>query len=129
MRVVPCTRDYWEFVRRLRTDPRNAHGFISQSPISVEQHAEFMERHWQSYLIAVDGFLPVGYAGSVAGDIRVCVDADHQRHGIGRILLEHLVRQFPESVARVKAGNEASLALFRSCGFKPTLVTLERHGR
>jgi GNAT superfamily N-acetyltransferase len=125
---VPCTRDYWEFVRRLRNDPRTKHGFIQQGEITQEQHQLFMLKHGSSYLIALKDGEPVGFAGSVNGDIRVCVDPDQQRQGIGKALIHELLRCFPGSVAKVKTENAASRRLFAACGFLPTFVVYEFHG-
>jgi phosphinothricin acetyltransferase len=53
----------------------------------------------------------------------------HQRHGIGRRLLEELLRLasahgFHSVIARITGGNEASIALHAACGF--TVVGTER---
>lgn len=67
----------------------------------------------------------------------VYVDRDHRGKGVGRAVLEELVRLaashgFHSVVARVVGGNEASIALHRSCGFEVVGVEREigrKHGR
>jgi phosphinothricin acetyltransferase len=67
----------------------------------------------------------------------VYVHADHRGRGIGRTLLDELLRLaaghgFHAVIARISSENEASIRLHRSCGFE--LVGVERevgrkHGR
>jgi phosphinothricin acetyltransferase len=57
------------------------------------------------------------------------VDRDQRGRGVGRLLLEDLVRRATEHgfhaiIARIVGENEASIALHRSCGFE--LVGVER---
>ncbi len=76
-----------------------------------------------------------GYATTVEDS--VYVDGAHRGHGVGRLLLEELVRLagrhgFHAVIARIVGRNEASIALHRACGFD--LVGTERevgrkHGR
>lgn len=59
----------------------------------------------------------------------VYVHADHQGRGIGKLLLEELVRLatvhgFHSMMARIVGGHEASIRLHGSCGF--SLVGVER---
>jgi L-amino acid N-acyltransferase len=67
------------------------------------------------------------YSGSVENS--VYVHRDHRQAGVGRLLLEALVtlartHGFHTVIARVVAGNDASIALHRACGFE--LVGVER---
>jgi GNAT superfamily N-acetyltransferase len=115
--IVPCTADYWEFVRQLRTDPRCKPAFIQQGEIRKDEHRLFMMDHRKSYLIALLDGKPAGFAGSVKGDVRVCVDPDYQRRGVGKFLLQELLKKFPGSQAKVKVENLPSQKLFESCGW------------
>jgi phosphinothricin acetyltransferase len=59
----------------------------------------------------------------------VYVHQDHRGQGVGRVLLEELVRLgrdhgFHAVMARIVGGHEASIALHRACGFE--LVGVER---
>jgi phosphinothricin acetyltransferase len=53
----------------------------------------------------------------------VYVARDHNGHGIGRALMEHLIAVardsgFHSMIARIEASSEASLALHRACDFR-----------
>jgi len=123
--VVSNSPEYFEFIRVLRNDDRVRSGFIDQTDITPEQQAAYMAVHGDEYLVALADGVPVGYAGSVDGDIRVCTHPDHQGRGIGRALILAVVRRFPGSRARIKIGNTASLRLFESCGFTPTFILMD----
>ena len=67
------------------------------------------------------------YAGSVEDS--VYVHRDHRGRGVGRLLLEELVRLgrdhgFHTAIARIVGGHEASIALHAACGFEQ--VGIER---
>ena len=67
------------------------------------------------------------YAGTVENS--VYLRDDYQRRGIGRRLLEELIRLaeshgFHTVIARISGGNEASIALHAACGFE--IVGVER---
>jgi phosphinothricin acetyltransferase len=60
----------------------------------------------------------------------VYVDADHRGRGVGRLLLEELIRVgtahgFHAVMARIVGGHEASIALHASCGFREVGVEQE----
>lgn len=127
MRLVTCTQEYWEFVRKLRTDPRTSHGFIQQVEITPQQQRDYMAAHWQEYFIALVGDTPAGFVGSIEGDIRVCTHPDFQRRGIGSFMIGELAKIFPEARAKIKVGNHSSQALFAATGFFPVLI-VDEHG-
>jgi RimJ/RimL family protein N-acetyltransferase len=125
--LSPCTEEYWEFVRLLRTDHRVRGGFIAKvDDITPEQQRRYMQAHWQEYFIGLVNGQPAGYVGSVDGDIRVCTHPDYQRQGVAAFMIAELMRRFPRSFAKIKIGNEASERLFAACGFKPTFVIYEK---
>ncbi|GLR88146.1 GNAT family N-acetyltransferase [Bradyrhizobium iriomotense] len=126
MQFVPCTEDYWEFVRDLRTGPETGKWFLQQAQITSQQQRTYMKLHWRNYFIAILEARPVGFVGSIDNDIRVCVHPDHWRRGIGRFLITELMQRFPHASARVKERNEAGNALFRSTGFVRGSTTSSR---
>jgi RimJ/RimL family protein N-acetyltransferase len=124
--LTPCTEEYWEFVRVLRTDPRVLDGFVQQSDITPEQQRKYMQAHWHEYFIALVNGKPAGFVGSVDGDIRVCTHPDYQGQGVGAFMVGELMRHFPRSFAKIKIDNEASKRLFSACGFTPSFVIYEK---
>jgi GNAT superfamily N-acetyltransferase len=127
MKFVPCTEEYWEFVRTLRTDARVEHRFNQQQvTITKEQQRKYMIAHWQEYFIALVDLAPAGYAGCVDGCIRVCTHPDFQRRGVASFMIEHLMTKFPTAFATIRIDNEASRKLFEACGFVPTFIVYDR---
>ena len=123
--VVRNEPQFYEFIRVLRNDERVKHGFIEQALITREQQTEYMAVHADQYVVALYDGDPAGYAGSVDGDIRVCTHPDYQGRGLGRALVEAITERFPNSRAKVRIENTASLRLFESCGFTVSYVLLD----
>ncbi len=122
-------------------------------PRTQEEQASWLARHQGAHpaVVAVDehagaevvlGFGALStfrtrpaYATTVENS--VYVDRAHRGRGVGRAVLEELVRLaashgFHTVVARIVGGNEASIALHRSCGFEVVGVEREvgrKHGR
>jgi L-amino acid N-acyltransferase len=110
---------------------------------TVEEQAAWMTEHQGTYpvVVAVDdegtvlGFGSLStyrdrpsYATTVENS--VYVDAAHRGTGVGRALLEELIRLgtlhgFHSMIARVGGGNTASIALHEACGFEPVGVERE----
>ena len=126
LELAPCAEKYWEFVRKLRTDPRVLEGFIQQTEITPEQQRTYMQAHWQEYFIGLIDGQPAGFVGSVEGDIRVCTSPDYQGQGLGVFMVGELMRRFPHSFAKIKIGNETSKRLFAACGFEPRFIIYEK---
>jgi ribosomal-protein-alanine N-acetyltransferase len=89
--------------------------------------SELAEVESRAYFVAVDDGEIIGYAGlcSYVDDAwlqTLAVRRDRQRHGTGRLLLEHVLaeadRRGPTAVGlEVRADNEAAQALYRGYGF------------
>ena len=124
MELVECQQKYWSFIRSLRNKLKE--GFIEQSDIKEEEHHRFMEKHHQNYFICLDNAEPIGFIGSVGGDIRVAVSKSHQKKGVGKFMLEGFLENYSDGYATIKIDNQGSLKLFESCGFKKKLYILER---
>jgi GNAT superfamily N-acetyltransferase len=125
--LVPCASDYWEFVRMLRTDPRVMGGFIEQRAISTDEQIDYMKDHWHEYFIALkDQRDPCGFVGVIDGDIRVCTHPDYQGVGVGKFMIQEIVKRFPNAVAKIKTENVASKALFEASGFKNTFLIYQK---
>jgi len=116
--IVDNEEDYWEFIRCLRNDRRVQSGFLQRAAITPAQQREYMGKYGALFIVALVDGEPVGYAGSIDGDIRVCTSPSAWGRGVARALITELLRRFPESHARIKTTNVASIALFESCGFE-----------
>ena len=118
MVIVECTREYWEFVRKLRMDGRVIDGFLETTPITEEQQTKYMISNSQHYRIALLDGKPAGYVGVINDDIRVCTHPDFFGMGVGKFMIKSATSIWPTASAKVKHGNIASDKLFLSCGFE-----------
>lgn len=111
-------------------------------PRSIEAQQAWLRAHSGAHPAVV----AEGESGSIAGfgslsayrdrpaysttvEDSIYVHHDHRARGVGRLLLEELVRLatlhgFHSVMARIVDGHEASISLHRSCGF--VLVGVER---
>lgn len=125
MKIVECSEKYWEFVRMLRMNPKVSDGFVNQKKISENDQKTYMQNHSKKYRICLIDNVPVGYVGVIDDDIRVCVHPDFWKMGVGKFMIKNCREIWPDSFAKVKIDNQASLALFKSCGFKEKYIILE----
>lgn len=121
-KLVNCTKEYWEFVRILRNDDRVQDGFIAKVAITTEQQELYMNIHSNHYRIALCDDKPAGYVGVIDDDIRICTHPDYQGLGIGKFMLEGIMKAYPSAYGKVKIDNFASKNLFKSLGFKETFI-------
>jgi len=110
-------------------------------PRTIDEQVAWIDEHSGGHpaIVAVDGDEVVGfgslspwrerpaYSGSVEDS--VYVHRDHRGRGVGKLLLEELVRLgadhgFHTVLARIVGGHEASIALHKTCGFE--MVGVER---
>tara|TARA_R110000824_G_scaffold8429_13_gene38272 strand:+ start:13047 stop:13439 length:393 start_codon:yes stop_codon:yes gene_type:complete len=117
-KMVPNESKYYRFISDLRCDPRVQGGFIETvNKISDEDQSIYMNSHGGEYFICLYDNKPIGFVGSVDGDIRICVLPEYQRMGVGKFMLKHIIKEFPESHAKIKIDNEASQRMFEDCKF------------
>jgi ribosomal protein S18 acetylase RimI-like enzyme len=126
MELVDCSREYWDFVRLLRSDDRVLNGFVKHVSISREEQEVYMGLHANGYRVALVDGVPAGFVGVVNNDIRVCTHPDFQGLGVGKFMIENIMKIFPGAFAKVKVDNFASVALFESCGFQKKFFIFER---
>ena len=53
IKLVNCTEQYWEFVRKLRMNPINQEGFFTYAEITSEQQEEYMIKNQWDYKICL----------------------------------------------------------------------------
>lgn len=126
MELVQNKYQYWEFIRTLRNHPDVKGGFIQQDEIEQQQHENFMLRYGLFFYVCLIDNQPAGYVGVIDDDIRVATHPDFQGKGVGKFMINQLMEMNPNAFAKVKIDNEASLRLFRSCGFKEKYYILEK---
>ncbi len=125
-KLVPCTEEYWEFVKDLRNDEKVQEGFIETLQITSEDQQKYMTKYSDCYRIALIRDIPVGFVGVINNDIRVCTHPNYQGKGIGKFMVNKCMRIWPNAFAKVKLNNGASLKLFESCGFDKRFYVLTK---
>jgi len=126
MDFVKNQEEYWEFIRQLRNDKRVKAGFIQQDHISKDNHLKYMEKYGNNFYVCLIDNYPAGYVGVIDRDIRVATHPDYQGKGVGKFMINALMKLYPDSLAKVKIENEASLRLFETCGFTKKYYILEK---
>lgn len=125
--LIECSKEYWEFVRRLRNDPKNLSGFINKNKITKRDQEKYMEKYAKAYSICLlNNQIPVGFVGSIDGDIRVCTDNKYKNQGIGRFMIKNFTKNKNNLFAKIKINNISSIKLFESCGFKRKYFIYEK---
>ena len=127
LEIIRCSKEFWEFVRFLRTHPDTQNGFIQSSSISEIDQIEYMNKNHMNYRICLLDKKPVGYFGVINDDIRICTHPDYQNKGIGLYMLNELNKIWPNAIAKIKAENISSIKLFEKAGFKKTFVFYENN--
>jgi hypothetical protein len=116
--LVPITVEFFEFVRRLRTDSRDVNSYIENAEITVQNQIEYMNQHMQDYFICLNQNVPIGFVGVVQNDIRLAVVHEFRNRGVATFMVNEISRLYPDAHAKIKTSNVASIALFESAGFK-----------
>jgi RimJ/RimL family protein N-acetyltransferase len=126
IKVVDNNPLYWEFIRELRNNLKTKEGFVEQHHIDQKTHTNFMAKNGDNYMIGLYNNDPAGFVGSVNGDIRVATHPDYIRSGLATQMLNAVMEKLPNSYAKIKIQNEASIRLFERCGFKKKYYVLEK---
>ena len=123
--LVPNERLYWDYILQLRNDPTLKQGFVSQNHIETNSHYSYMEKYGNCYRICLLNHEPVGFVGSVGGDIRVATDPRHHGKGIAKFMIQEIIKEYPNSTAKIKINNHASIRAFEKAGFVKKYYLLE----
>jgi len=119
MELIECTSEYWEFVRLLRTHPKNQEYFLTQANITPTQQIEFMEKNHHNYKICLMDGEPVGYIGIIKeNEVTYCVHPDYQGKGIGTFMVSEFTKMYNTLIAYVLPENIGSNKVFKKLGFK-----------
>jgi|SRR5210317_1669406 RimJ/RimL family protein N-acetyltransferase len=118
LKMISNSPEYYEFIRELRTDPKNIGGFVEQVSITTEQQKKYMEKYSECYQICLLNDEPVGFIGVVDKDIRFAVKPNHHGQGIGKFMMKELIKTNSDVLAKVMINNVASSKVFESCNFK-----------
>jgi len=119
LKLVDCTKEYWEFVRQLRINSQNQEGFFTYAKITPEQQKSYMSVNSKLYKICLVDNIPIGYVGLINGDeITYCVDPKFQGKGIGTFMVKEFSRTFSSIGAYVKTENIASQKVFEKLGWE-----------
>jgi hypothetical protein len=118
MVLVKNEKKYYDFIRKLRTDPDNILGFLNREEITKEQQDIYMSEHENCYFICLVDNNPVGYVGVVEDDIRICTSPEFKQKGVGFFMLSEITKLFPKAKAKILKENTPSLNLFFKCNFK-----------
>lgn len=125
LKLVKCEPMYWEFVRKLRNDSNNLEGFVKTNFITEQDQIKYMSEYQKYYYICLSDNIPVGFIGEINGDIRICTDHNFKNNGIGKFMVNELLKLNSNVFAKIKVTNDISLKLFKSCGFELKYLILE----
>ncbi len=116
--LVECKREYWQFVRELRTDLRNQEGFFTIAEITEDQQESYMENNSNRYKVCLLDEQPVGYVGVISDhEITYCVHPECKGKGIGTFMVKEFSESFPVIDAYVKEENVGSQKVFEKLGW------------
>tara|TARA_R110001606_G_scaffold267043_1_gene415964 strand:- start:144 stop:533 length:390 start_codon:yes stop_codon:yes gene_type:complete len=119
MKLVNCEKQYWEFVRQLRTNPENQGGFFTYAEITSKQQEVYMSKNQGDYKICLVDGEPAGYVGLLKGhEITYCVSPDFQGKGVGTFMIGEYSPRGAWVDALVKVDNIASQKVFEKLGWK-----------
>jgi RimJ/RimL family protein N-acetyltransferase len=119
LELVNCDKQYWEFVRQLRTNPKTQEGFFTYAEITPEQQEKFMSTNFHNYKICLADGEPAGYVGILKGhEITYCVSPDFKGKGIGTFMIKEYAPRWAKVDAYVKADNIASQKVFEKLGWE-----------
>jgi RimJ/RimL family protein N-acetyltransferase len=119
MELVDCTKEYWEFVRELRTNEQNTIWFYTQPKITSQEQEKFMNNNSHKYKICLIDGIPSGYIGIINNnEITYCVKPKFKNMGIGTFMVSEFIKLYDELIAFVIPENLSSCKVFEKLGFE-----------
>jgi|TARA_B110000858_G_C17641983_1_gene398522 RimJ/RimL family protein N-acetyltransferase len=119
MELVNCDRQYWEFVRKLRINPKIQEGFFSYAEITQEQQEGYMSKNQGDYKICLVDGEPAGYVGLLKShEITYCVSPNFQGKGVGTFMVKEYSLYWDSIDAFVKVDNIPSQKVFEKLGWE-----------
>ena len=129
LKLVKNNPSYWEFIRRLKNTDVSRANSVSSHIITPDEHKNYMKTYGEQYFICLKEDILVGYVGANArGYISIAVAETARGQGLGKFMLKTYC-SYEENANRraiVSTSNDASLALFESCGFKKRYYIFEK---
>lgn len=126
LKLVKNEPKYYEFIRKLRLDSENILGFINQNYITENEQIEYMKNNHFYFNICLFEDTPVGFIGVIDNDIRIAVNPKYKNRGIGKFMVNEIMKTNPNALAKIKSNNLASIKLFESCGFKIDYLIMKK---
>lgn len=126
LQLVKCEEKYYDFIRELRVHPENISGFVNQSKITESEQKKYMEKYESNYFICLCDGHPSGFVGVINDDIRVATKPEYKNKGIGKFMINEIMKMYPTALAKIKVNNLASIKLFESCGFQTEFLILKK---
>lgn len=124
-----CGPQYWESIFNIRNQPSNVDKFGTKIK-DLQTHYRYMATKWDQYYVCLKSENVVGFIGIDNEDLRLCVDENHKRQGIGRFMIEELHNVCSDFLlqysVKVKVDNLESLKFFESLGFRKKYYILEK---
>jgi len=126
LELVKCNENYYDFIRELRIHPDNIQGFIVQGTITSDEQKEYMKKNEKDYYVCLLDKEPAGFVGVIENDIRVATKPEYKKNGIAKFMINEVMKIYPNSKAKIKSNNVASISLFKSCGFETEFVIMKK---
>ena len=134
MKLLPLKKEYIEFVRRVRNDPRVNKYLFTDAHISKEEQENWYRKQLRDkknpvFIAFAD--VPVGYCQvknidyvNRSCELGFCTAPEYQNKGYGTILVKELIKYVTEKLnmhrlyLEVFADNEKAIRLYERCGFR-----------
>ena len=125
LKLKKNSKQYWEFIRILRSDKRVQAGFIKESSITIKEQENYMNKYNDNYYVCLCDDIPCGFIGEIDGDIRLCTDPQYQGRGIGSFMIREITKLRTNIFAKIKLENKSSLRAFEKAGYVKKYYILE----